>query len=513
MKLSSMDLELSSRTPWEGLERLCEGLASFLPIRCFLSILPLFYVFDVATDILAVIEFANPFDDKPIQKWWTGLSVLCLLLSFRAGFVRWWRRTVSLTLSEIMVDITPFYLPAYNWYFSVENTDLWKGLIREVYFIVISPAFPLLLLFWVQILIRRSWWQTGRGLGLPHEASELGIFEAIESVSQLSIQTRAYTRGYIRQNTYWISMFFSLFGIIKATTNYWMKYQAFKQGMIWCIREFQWADKDMKILPFDIRGDCFVVREITLDKNPLKLVKWWGWDNFIKKFPRLKNLHLAECSLGWSGVKALSWHLARNSCIAKIDLRHNDIGFAGCIHLAFAVNTRRTLLSINLACNSIGNDGTIELTSALLFLEHLDLHNNGIGDLGAQALGSGLTKGAVLKSLRISSNEIWIEGAEGLARGLLFSKTLLHLDLRNNYIQDEGAMALARSLKDNTTLKSLNISANGISFDGVNALNEMARPSNSTLVIESRDYPNSVWAGVDDKGKKSVFRKLPIVVD
>jgi len=486
------------------------NLESFLPTRIFLCLTPLFHVFDVATDILAVIEFANPLNDKPTQQWWTGLSLLCLLLSFRAGLVRWWRRSVSLTLSEIVVEIIPFYLPFYNWYFSVGNADYSKLLIREVYFIVISPAFPLLLLFWVLRLVRRSWWQTGRGLGLPFEASELAIFEAIESVSQLSIQTRAYTKGYISQDTYYWSMLFSLIGIIKATTTYWMKYQEFTHSQ-WCARELNWAAANMKILPGDIRGDFFVVRDITLDKNPLMQIKWWGWDNFLKKFPRLKNLNLAGCGLGHSGTQALSWHLAINSCIAKIDLCHNNIGAAGCGHLAFAVNQRRALLSINLEFNNIGCEGTVHLASALPFLEHLDLHNNKISDTGAIALGIGMLKISALKSLRISSNEIWIEGAEGIAAGLLVNKTLQHLDLRNNSIQDQGAMALANSLTENTTLKSLNVSANSISFDGANALSEITRQSGSTLIIETRDYPISLWADVDEKRKTAVFRKFPIV--
>lgn len=95
-------------------------------------------------------------------------------------------------------------------------------------------------------------------------------------------------------------------------------------------------------------------------------------------------------------------------------------------------------------------------------LLELDLSHNLIKDHGAQGLGK-LISLSKLETLNLCNNQICHLGAQALAQGLAESSTLTSLNLRLNFVEDKGGEAIGRALLTNTSLKSLHLGSNNLS--------------------------------------------------
>ncbi|NXK93531.1 DRC5 protein, partial [Formicarius rufipectus] len=136
-----------------------------------------------------------------------------------------------------------------------------------------------------------------------------------------------------------------------------------------------------------------------------------------------------------------------------------------CINLAAAVKMCRSLKVFKLTQSNVDDEKTKQLARS--FMDHpclveLNLSHNLIRDKGAQALGKLISRSR-LETLDLCNNQISHLGAQALAQALAEKSTLTSLNLRLNCVEDKGGEAIARALLTNTTLKSIHLGSNNLS--------------------------------------------------
>ena len=89
------------------------------------------------------------------------------------------------------------------------------------------------------------------------------------------------------------------------------------------------------------------------------------------------------------------------------------------------------------------------------------LVNCNLGDEGATAIGSKISKSSTIKTLLIKSNLIGDSGAFSIANGIASPMCgLTKLDLSTNKINDQGGNSLIKGLELNRRLQNVNLRAN-----------------------------------------------------
>merc|ERR1711920_299504 len=118
----------------------------------------------------------------------------------------------------------------------------------------------------------------------------MAILEIFESISQLAIQCRAFSVGALDHDVFWLSLSFSLAGILKALLTWIVKYDEFLTGTqeFLCEKECDWTSKTLSRLPRYTDGDHDIVHVIDLEGNLLdESITSAEWEGFLKKFPNL----------------------------------------------------------------------------------------------------------------------------------------------------------------------------------------------------------------------------------
>ncbi|CAM2705333.1 unnamed protein product, partial [Rotaria socialis] len=182
-----------------------------------------------------------------------------------------------------------------------------------------------------------------------------------------------------------------------------------------------------------------------------------------------------------------------NKTLNILCLHENQIGDTGAQHLGNALKTNQTLTELRLYTNKIGDSGAQYLGEALKTnqsLQDLRLQTNKIGDSGAQYLADGLKVNKTLTYLHLAQNQIGDSGTKHLADALTLNKNLTQLYLGTNQISDNGAQLFAEVLKTNKTLTVLDLGKNTITDSGAQQLAE-ALKTNKTLT-ELRLYTNKI---------------------
>jgi len=150
--------------------------------------------------------------------------------------------------------------------------------------------------------------------------------------------------------------------------------------------------------------------------------------------------------------------------MVRVRLNSNDIGDAGACSLALAMRKLPNLKELHLANNSIGDDGILSLAPKLTLtsLEYLDLYGNRIGIIGSKALGQNLPNLSLLKELNLSGNQIDDEAITYLSKGIAKHSALKKVCLGFNNISNRGAEILAVECLgcNNEHLDSLNLHNN-----------------------------------------------------
>jgi len=141
----------------------------------------------------------------------------------------------------------------------------------------------------------------------------------------------------------------------------------------------------------------------------------------------LQHLVLSQAKLGHFGVQTLGSLLPAS--LQTLNLSESDIGQEGAWKLASALG-ELPLVELRLSKNGMGDEGCQEIVAHLpQSLRILDLSNNKIGDLGAQALAEALGS---LEEVLLHHNEIGDDGATALMNALDECRSVHRLDLSEN---------------------------------------------------------------------------------
>ena len=147
---------------------------------------------------------------------------------------------LDMRITNIMRVMIPFSLVCNiipDYYVSQdERLDMVR---LELLMLLVWPIYPILLFKEIVNLIRDSWNRTGEARGLPYELKSMALIEALESISQLSIQTRAFDVGVLSKRVFIMSAVFSVIGFIKAIVVYIASYNEAALGEYQCSRVCQ----------------------------------------------------------------------------------------------------------------------------------------------------------------------------------------------------------------------------------------------------------------------------------
>lgn len=194
----------------------------------------------------------------------------------------------------------------------------------------------------------------------------------------------------------------------------------------------------------------------------------------------LRELYLCENDLGDEGSAVLARGiLLLNSALRFLDLRSNGITAAGAMSLQGLVVSSQYLLGLDLSNNELGDLGAQAMARGLqhssCLLQTLDLSFNQIDEAAAKALATMLRTNNTLQRLNLSFNNLGDQGTRLMVSALLRNFSLRLLNLRRNGITNLGAMYVASYLPSMHGLKELLLSKNEISQQGASALLEGLR--------------------------------------
>ncbi|KAK7933844.1 hypothetical protein WMY93_004740 [Mugilogobius chulae] len=196
--------------------------------------------------------------------------------------------------------------------------------------------------------------------------------------------------------------------------------------------------------------------------------------SYFLRHMREIELSMEHRGLGPKGTKALA---------ADVDVSDNRLGDVGAQAMASMLKENNTLTRLTLSNNGFTDLAAEFLSPALVSnskLQHLDLSHNCFGDAAGRHLQEGLSENTGLRSLNLAWNCIRGKGAVMLANGLAGNIFLRSVDLSFNGFGKEGAVALGQALKENNVLEELNVSNNRIPPEGVIRL-AMGLRANKTI--------------------------------
>lgn len=373
-------------------------LEAFLITRVLICLIPLIIFIDVVTDLIAAVQFAMPPDGGPTEKNWTMLSFLFLFLVFRIQMLRFfikigwmakvlkWSSSFSkspiqlqrlsmhgrkqmhldVTLVKLILTGIPFSM-VYIDIFEVEDMDCSYRLMMIFLEIVIASSalfYPMILIKDVIYLTRQTWRRTGRGDGVPAELIELGFIESLESLSQLSLQARAYDVGALSRDIFITSAVFSVGGILKACVNYYQYRHSFRLGEFTCDRDADWSRRSLNSIPELFVGNS-IVETIDMSDNNFNSVKSHAWARFLATFENLTALNLSWCFTSDAGVSELMEAFKTNDTVQHLHLCHNEISSEGMRAIVEMLKTNKTLRYLHLDFNGESKNDTQVLADGL----------------------------------------------------------------------------------------------------------------------------------------------------
>lgn len=162
---------------------------------------------------------------------------------------------------------------------------------------------------------------------------------------------------------------------------------------------------------------------------------------------KIHTLFLGGNNLGNDGAKYAAALLSQSKTLKSLDLGMNGISDQGAEFLA-AASTQSPLQYLEIYDNLLGDKGAVAFASALSKfkspLQYFDLGGNGIGDIGAKALAEVLVYQPRKQGL------LWINTLDPDTKTELAyaapNTNLKALGLRDNALHDDGAKAICQAL-------------------------------------------------------------------
>ena len=203
-----------------------------------------------------------------------------------------------------------------------------------------------------------------------------------------------------------------------------------------------------------------------------------------------KDMAIKHRSLGSKGTLPLAKSLLKNVYVEKLDLSDNGIEGIGASFIASMLGDNCYITQLDLSENSIGADGGIVLAEMLMrnqILRKLTLRSNHLTDRVAKRFADSLRENRTLWHLDLGQNEIGEQGAVFLGAGLAINYGLKYLDLSWNCIHGKGGVAIAQAMKTNDSLTTLNLSWNGVSLLGCVAMGKFLRRNENLKELDLRN--------------------------
>ena len=185
-------LWVSRRRNAEGcLDEKMSVLEAFLFTRIVLCLLHTLVFFYVVSDIFATIDFIVPSDGGPLEKWWTGLSLSILYLSFRLQMIcfycKYERLCFSYKLSNVLKTSVPFFGLLINDKTLIKSKVWHKSTVfgLELVFVFVFSIYISVLIYDMFRFAKTNWQRTELGWGLSLDADGIAFIEMFESLASL----------------------------------------------------------------------------------------------------------------------------------------------------------------------------------------------------------------------------------------------------------------------------------------------------------------------------------------
>lgn len=180
--------------------------------------------------------------------------------------------------------------------------------------------------------------------------------------------------------------------------------------------------------------------------------------------PWLKRLELVACSIRVTGVTALAAGIRANNTLEGLDISQNGFDNQGAEVLGEMLASNTSLKDLGIAKCRVGLSGLTALIAGIranTTLEALDLSHNcgGASKPGSctDVLGAMLASNPPLKQLRLGHCQVDKFALTALIKGLRANTRLEKLDLSCNVFGNDGASELAEMLASNTSLRGLDL--------------------------------------------------------
>lgn len=308
------------------------------------------------------------------------------------------------------------------------------------------------------------------------------------------------------------------------------------------IQERKEEDSIFNLLTTDLNAFHRYIRNFEITDynthNNLDTRSVLGLVAFLKKDIYVEKLSLGDGGIMKDGIsKYFFWSLICNTKIKELSLNYKKINHPQSLANLLINNKRLTTLrlvsvrfsfeDLEILTSGIRNLKHLEFCMCKLtpttdiaswkllldslqqnnVLEHLTWSHNGLGDIGANIIGTWLGSNPPLTKLTLLSENIKQLGFNNIIKGLTTNNNLISLELSGvgsvclnklfdllqtansnlqflnleyNNLKDKRIIKLATALNDNNSLVRLNLNHNDISDNGVRALAEMLK-TNSIL--------------------------------
>jgi NLR family CARD domain-containing protein 3 len=217
----------------------------------------------------------------------------------------------------------------------------------------------------------------------------------------------------------------------------------------------------------------------------------------------IRELVLDSVTISNNMLQLLVCALSFNRTVTCLSLASNRLRPSNVRHLTTLSSSR--LRALNLRGNQLGNEGIKSLITVLKnneLLEHINIEDNGVGDLGVELLAQYFTpeerspnldhrseRATISPIICLNNNQFTKIGLKCLLHLCTFNRNILVLDISgNHHIGDSSTDMLVRFVSTNSSLEHLDISDTAISPRGLQKIENAAMRSNALLSISGGNY-------------------------
>uniref|UniRef100_A0A6B2KYT3 Uncharacterized protein n=1 Tax=Arcella intermedia TaxID=1963864 RepID=A0A6B2KYT3_9EUKA len=182
--------------------------------------------------------------------------------------------------------------------------------------------------------------------------------------------------------------------------------------------------------------------------------------------------------------------LLKNQVLNHICLNFVVLGENGALAIQSGLSKNHSVTYLSLVGSDLFENGMAALAVGLKqnsTITVLNLSENSISDTGCNYLSELFDENSTITNLNISNNYINEEGATYLSNIITKNSSLTSLNLERNSIEDGGCIAISDALKENSTLKELYLGNNILETWGMKVLADSLADNQGLEVVDLRE--------------------------